>query len=165
MKKQKETIEPTAVDACDRVGLTSSEWLAFIAPGDTFRHPRDVILHPTLSVAEKRAILAWWASDIHAVDSSPWLRCLPGSASQAVPVGDVFAALAELDSDFIPEPADGSITVPFREPHRDPFPEPHWLRGSWRDDGDDDDPPPCPATIMRQPKSPRGGVEAIAAAA
>jgi hypothetical protein len=49
---------------------------AFVAPGDVFRHPREVLGYPGLSRAEKRAILASWASDARAVESCPSLRCL-----------------------------------------------------------------------------------------
>jgi hypothetical protein len=34
---------------------------ALLHPGTTFGHPRDVLSHPGLSLAEKRAILASWA--------------------------------------------------------------------------------------------------------
>lgn len=33
-------------------------WQAFIAPGDVFRHPREVLAHPGLTQGDKRAILA-----------------------------------------------------------------------------------------------------------
>jgi hypothetical protein len=33
---------------------------ALIRPGTVFNHPRDVVSHPTLTLAEKRAILASW---------------------------------------------------------------------------------------------------------
>jgi hypothetical protein len=46
---------------------------AFVAPGDVFRHPREVLTYPGLSTGEKRAILASWASDAHAVNSCPAL--------------------------------------------------------------------------------------------
>jgi hypothetical protein len=38
-------------------------------PGTVFTHPRDVVDHPALSLAEKRAILASWASDASAIAS------------------------------------------------------------------------------------------------
>ena len=38
-------------------------------PGTTFEHPRDVVAHPSLSLAKKRAILASWASDASAIAS------------------------------------------------------------------------------------------------
>ncbi|WP_336492853.1 hypothetical protein, partial [Methylobacterium nigriterrae] len=70
---------------------------AFVAPGDVFRHPREVLAYPGLSKAEKRAILASWASDARAVESCPTLRCLPGCKAESVPLHEVLAALLELD--------------------------------------------------------------------
>ena len=43
-------------------------------PGTAFDHPRDVVSHPTLSLSEKRAILASWASDASAIAACPSLR-------------------------------------------------------------------------------------------
>ena len=43
-------------------------------PGSVFDHPRDVLADTTLSRAEKRAILASWASDAAALTSCPSLR-------------------------------------------------------------------------------------------
>ncbi|MET4236570.1 hypothetical protein ABIA85_009886 [Bradyrhizobium sp. LA6.10] len=37
---------------------------ALLHPGTVFDHPKDVLADPSLSVSEKRAILASWASDI-----------------------------------------------------------------------------------------------------
>ena len=42
---------------------------AILHPGTVFKHPRDVVSHPTLSLSEKRAILASWASDASAIAS------------------------------------------------------------------------------------------------
>ncbi len=70
---------------------------AFVAPGDVFRHPREVLAYPGLSPAEKRAILASWASDARAVEACPTLRCLPGCRAEPVPVDAVLAALQALD--------------------------------------------------------------------
>ena len=36
---------------------------AVLHPGTVFDHPRDVVADATLSIGEKRAILASWASD------------------------------------------------------------------------------------------------------
>ena len=52
---------------------------AILHPGSVYDHPRDVIADATLSIGEKRAILASWASDAASVASSPALRELPGS--------------------------------------------------------------------------------------
>ena len=75
---------------------------AFVAPGDVFRHPREVLTYPGLSRAEKRAILASWASDARAVDSCPTLRCLPGCRAEPVPLDAILAALQALDEGAAP---------------------------------------------------------------
>lgn len=77
-------------------------WEAFIAPGDVFRHPREVVAYPGLSVSDKRAILASWASDARAVDSCPGLRCLQGAKAEPVPLDSVLAALQALDGSPAP---------------------------------------------------------------
>jgi hypothetical protein len=86
---------------------------AFVAPGDVFRHPREVLSYPGLSRAEKRAILASWASDARAVDSCPTLRCLPGCRAEPVPIDDVLAALQALDGTPAPSgQATGKARIP-----------------------------------------------------
>ena len=69
---------------------------AILHPGSVFNHPRDVLADATLSRAEKRAILASWASDAAAVVSCPALRAVPG-ASAAVSIDDILEALSSLD--------------------------------------------------------------------
>jgi hypothetical protein len=54
--------------------------------------------HPTLSAQEKRAVLASWASDAHAVEAAPQLRWPPGAAAP-VQVADILEALRMLDGD------------------------------------------------------------------
>lgn len=44
-----------------------------------FSFPHEVVEDPSLSLAEKRAILAEWASDKSAIASFPTLRQLPGT--------------------------------------------------------------------------------------
>jgi hypothetical protein len=51
---------------------------AILHPGTAFEHPRDVVSHPTLSLSEKQAILASWASDASAIASCPALRAPDG---------------------------------------------------------------------------------------
>jgi hypothetical protein len=65
-------------------------------PGTVFDHPRDVVSDATLSTAEKRAILASWASDAAAVTSNPALRELEGSR-RVVTIDEVLEALSMLD--------------------------------------------------------------------
>jgi hypothetical protein len=65
-------------------------------PAQAFKHPRDVVEDPDLTVNEKRAILASWASDACAVEAVPALRRPPGSR-QVVAVDEVLDALRALD--------------------------------------------------------------------
>ena len=51
---------------------------ALLHPGTVFSHPREVVADPNLSLAEKRAILASWASDASAIASCPALRSPDG---------------------------------------------------------------------------------------
>jgi hypothetical protein len=74
---------------------------ALIAPGDVFRRPHEVLAHPGLSLAEKRAILASWASDARSVESHPALRCLSGCKAEPVPVDEVLDALQALDGEKV----------------------------------------------------------------
>lgn len=67
-------------------------------PGETVTHPRQVVDHPALSRAEKRALLAEWASDACAVEGRPAWRQIPGSGALVI-VDDVLAALQALDRD------------------------------------------------------------------
>ena len=67
-------------------------------PGTAYAHPRDVVADRTITIAEKRAILASWASDAAAVPSNPALRELPGSYRR-ITIDEVLAALSELDSE------------------------------------------------------------------
>ena len=77
---------------------------ALLHPGTVFRHPRDVVADPALSLSEKRAILASWASDASAIASCPALR-----APEAAPVhiDDIFEALRALDGIGPPNPPGG----------------------------------------------------------
>jgi hypothetical protein len=94
------TLRPTAWDPFE----------ASVAPGDVFRRPRDVLTYPGLSLAEKRAVLASWASDARAVESCPTLRCLPGCRAEPVPLHEVLAALQVLDDDGSAQPSSDAPT-------------------------------------------------------
>ena len=65
-------------------------------PAQAFEHPREVLADPDLTVNEKRAILASWASDACAVEAAPVLRCAPGGR-QPVSVDEILEALRDLD--------------------------------------------------------------------
>ncbi|MCW0001111.1 hypothetical protein OE766_23055 [Pararhizobium sp. YC-54] len=67
-----------------------------LVQGMQLQRPIDVARAPALSVDDKRAILAAWASDFYAVDSKPALRQLPGTP-EPVSIDEVQSALTELD--------------------------------------------------------------------
>ena len=68
-----------------------------LRPADAFSHPQEVLCDPDLSVNEKRAILASWASDACAIEAMPGLRKSP--AGHAVAFDDIMDALKELDEE------------------------------------------------------------------
>jgi hypothetical protein len=69
---------------------------ALLHPSEAFAHPRAVVEDGSLSRDEKRAILASWASDACAVEATPALRRIPGSAA-VVTVDEILEALRDLD--------------------------------------------------------------------
>lgn len=140
---------------------TIDGWTARVAPGDVFRHPREVLKHPTLSYEEKRGILASWASDAHAVESFPSLRCLPGSRAEVVPVDTVLAALTDLDAREDAGLGKRQSGKPPAQRRSRPFSKVRHAFRPCRSD-DDDDPPPCSAAIMPRPRPPSPNAEAIA---
>lgn len=68
---------------------------ALLHPARAFAHPKDVVRATSLSLNEKRAILASWASDACAVEAAPELRCL--ESGRIVRWDDVMDALRLLD--------------------------------------------------------------------
>jgi hypothetical protein len=69
-----------------------------VHPAQVFDHPRDVLSDPDLSLNEKRAILASWASDACAIEASPALRRNPKGG--VVSFDDIMDALRTLDREF-----------------------------------------------------------------
>jgi hypothetical protein len=65
-------------------------------PAQAFEHPSNVVNDPDLTLNEKRAILASWASDACAIAAAPDLRRAPGG-KKAVKFDDVMEALRTLD--------------------------------------------------------------------
>ena|SRR5579871_1339879 len=70
-------------------------------PGTTFEHPRDVVAHSELTLAEKRAILASWASDAAAITSCPALRA-PEGLKNPVSIDEILEAIQALDEGLRP---------------------------------------------------------------
>src|SRR5579871_746790 len=67
-------------------------------PAQAFSHPHDVVDDPDLTLNEKRAILASWASDACAIESVPALRRAPKHTGKPVACDDVMDALRALDT-------------------------------------------------------------------
>ena len=68
------------------------DFQALLHPGTVFEHPKDVVAHPDLTLAEKRAILASWASDASAIASCPALRA-PAGLKAPVSIDAILEAL------------------------------------------------------------------------
>ena len=82
----------TAINHNDNV----FDFHALLHPGTVFEHPKDVVAHPDLTLAEKRAILASWASDASAIASCPALRA-PAGLKVPVSLDAILEALCDLD--------------------------------------------------------------------
>lgn len=65
-------------------------------PAHAYEHPSFVVNDPDLTLNEKRAILASWASEACALAAAPDLRCTPGE-KRPVQYDDVMDALRALD--------------------------------------------------------------------
>jgi hypothetical protein len=78
-------------------------------PSQVFQHPGDVVSDPDLSLNEKRAILASWASDACAIEAAPALRKTP--TGRIVPFDEIMDSMRALDREFLtaqrarPQPA------------------------------------------------------------
>jgi hypothetical protein len=77
-------------DACDLDAL--------LHPSQAFEHPCEVVNDPGLTLNEKRAILASWASDACAIEAVPTLRRLPGG-KRPVHFDEVMDGLRALDEE------------------------------------------------------------------
>jgi hypothetical protein len=68
---------------------------ALLHPARAFAHPMDVVRDPDLTLNEKRAVLASWASDARALESAPDLRVTV--SGRVVRWDDIMDALRTLD--------------------------------------------------------------------
>lgn len=120
--------------------------------------PFAVVADLGMSVEDKRAMLADWASDARAVRDHPAFRRLDTGA--VVDIDTVLSALKRLD-----DIEDGRRNF-LVKPHSRPGGADRIDRGArplwqfWTDD-DDDDPPPCPAAA--RPWKPRPLLDATRA--
>ena len=139
--------------------FSSSQFTPLLTPSSVaaiYTHPSDVTSDPTLTIAEKRTVLASWISDARAVENAPSLRRLDSGA--VVEVDEILRALGLLDE-----------SAPDRR-HRTRQPPSDRRRGvilRWlrrpppRSNDNDDDPPPAPAgfgiPFRPKPLSPAHG--------
>lgn len=92
MRTDLNTVEP--IDLYDTF-VTDSDLIGF-------DRPRDIVRDPVLTLSRKRQLLAYWASDVHAVTGQPGLRAY--AFGPTVSIDDIKAALCELD-DMVDLPA------------------------------------------------------------
>jgi hypothetical protein len=124
-----------------------------------YTHPSDVTSNPKLTTAEKRAILASWISDAHAVENAPSSRQLDSGA--VVEVDAILQALVLLDQQA-PDRRENGKRLHLSSQSRNVLSR--WmnriipLKGS---NDNDDDPPPAPAGLgipfRPKPLSPAHG--------
>ncbi len=124
---------------------------------DRWAHPMAVVRDPSMTIDEKRAILASWASDQRSVPNNPSLRQL--GKSRLVEIDDILEALMRLDQ----LTTHSTANDPGKR-WRDHLPTFNHLGRSKRDD-DDDPPTPAPAVVRPRPPVLEGGVTAVAVAA
>lgn len=69
-----------------------------------YYHPREIVSDASLTLSRRRALLAYWLSDVNAVRGAPGLR--RSTAGVTVSVDQLQAALCQLDqmSDSVPPP-------------------------------------------------------------
>ncbi len=88
------------IEDLDRDDPTDSDLIGYLKP-------RDVAEDHALPVSRRRELLAYWASDIHAVDGAPALRSY--AFGVAVTIDEIFDALKSLDDEYdLPPPHNGS---------------------------------------------------------
>jgi len=124
--------------------------------------PDGILEDPDLTTAEKREILASWASDARAVVDAPALRQLDDGT--LFDIDTILNALKQLDGEPVARLSPRPRT-PDRFARRRAFASPmRRLAQRWRRDDNDDDPPPCPAGARAPRLTPGPAGDAVAAA-
>jgi hypothetical protein len=95
MDERKLTTDGASVDDLNKEDSFDLDDL--LHPAQAFSQPSDVVNDPDLTLNEKRAILASWASDACAIESIPALRCTASKGGKPVAFDDVMDALRALD--------------------------------------------------------------------
>jgi hypothetical protein len=88
---------------------------ALLHPSRAFRHPLDVVRDTDMTVAEKRSVLASWASDACAIESNPAQRTT--ATGNVVNYDDIIDALDALQSLDAGQSAD-TVTYAFKRRQR-----------------------------------------------
>jgi hypothetical protein len=92
MQRKIDKIPEAGFNGCDDgLGLD-----CLLHPAQAFEHPSNVVNDPDLTLNEKRAILASWASDACAIEAAPSFR---QPAGKPVRFDDVMEALRTLDKE------------------------------------------------------------------
>jgi hypothetical protein len=89
---------------------TEKDSLAFTSllhPAQAYGHPSQVLADSDLTIAEKRAILASWASDACAIEAAPTLRA--PSPGNTVKFDEIMDALRSLDREATMRPDYGKL--------------------------------------------------------
>lgn len=85
--------------APDELEVTESDLVSYFRASD-------ILEDPSLSPSRKRALLAYWASDLHAVAGAPYLRCVRGVTVTIDSIRDAMCSLdAEIDRAAMPDSA------------------------------------------------------------
>jgi hypothetical protein len=92
MERQSEKLKKSTFET---QGDGTFELETLLHPARAFAHPMDVVRDPDLTLNEKRAILASWASDACAPEAAPELRM--NASGNVVRWDDIMDALRVLD--------------------------------------------------------------------
>jgi hypothetical protein len=106
--------------------------------------PQTVVADAGMSLEDKRALLADWASDARAVRDHPALRQL--NSGVVVEIDSILDALKGLDGIHDNQTSSATRAPDTKHLGRTAAEKSPLLWRFW--DDDDDDPPPCPATAV-----------------
>lgn len=103
-------------DKTRRLDDEALDLTALLHPARAFAKPMDVVNDLDLTLSEKRAILAAWASDACAVEANPSLRSASGRSS--VQFDEIMDALHELDRIAAEKQAAAALSARARKTQR-----------------------------------------------
>ena len=75
-------------------------------------HPREIVADASLSVARRRALLAYWMSDANAIPGTPWMRRSGYVSATLADLREALLSLDALEAMFgAPTGGDGQINI------------------------------------------------------